>query len=111
MEAKDFLEKYRPQIEEELHRIAKNCLQMPGSESKILFSPRWVNIGREHFDNKDGTCDIQLRSSQGTCGFFLTVDKGDLGSNWFFLSSYLWDAFKEFRTEFLLENYPEIKTY
>lgn len=100
------LETYKDQIEAALHEKCQLfCLIGQSYES-----PRWVNV--DDVFKADGVHYLKFRSTQ--CRLFFAIEISENHYDYLnrvFLSDFLWNDFKAFRTEFLKEHYPTIKTF
>lgn len=96
---------YKDAIEEQLHKMCQTfCLIGFPHES-----PRWVNVNKLY--KEDDKFILQFKSTQCSLGFNIYISENHYNRlETFILSDYLWDDFKTFRTEFLKEYYPTIKT-
>lgn len=81
--------------------------------SKVVKSPRWINFRDLKFPFEDPTipsekCKLVLGSTQGNFSeFSILMDKSDgyvIASN----IKGFWSEFRDLRTNFLKENYPNI---
>jgi hypothetical protein len=81
--------------------------------SKVVKSPRWINFRDLKFPFEDPTipiekCKLVLGSTQGNFSeFSITIDKSD----GYVIASDIkgfWNEFRNLRTNFLIENYPNI---
>lgn len=93
----DYIAPIKKQLDKEMHKVCTLfCLIGTPAET-----PRYFNFGKFEEDSKILTIVSTQRSSLGfwvkTPFNFIEVDK-------------FWQQFKEYRTEFLKENYPTIKT-
>ncbi len=111
----EFIEKYRKELERELHLISKAYLVRkdiaPTSDS--LGSPRWYNIESIEEtveDDMEEPLRVYFKSTQGPMYFSLVVPREGM-EKLQHLSMDLWEPFKRFRTKFLEENYPTIQRY
>ena len=64
-------------------------------------SPRWFNYG----DFNQETKELTIKSTQVNLGFTIPTEFR------FVVASEFWQQFKEYRTDFLLSNYPTIDVY
>lgn len=113
--AQEFIEKYRVQLESELHKISRNylLLKAEGSLTGSLYSPRWYNINdifETIEDDMEAPLRVSFKSTQGQMYFSITVPRESM-EKLQHLSMDLWEPFKRFRTKFLEENYPNIERY
>lgn len=108
----EFIEKYRKQLESELHKIARlHCLRLSEGFVSGLYSPRWFNIDSFEEDTSDEKLmRVTFKSTQCQLYFSLRIPREEV-EDLRFLSMDLWEPFKRFRTKFLEENYPNIERY
>jgi hypothetical protein len=94
----DYITPIKKQLDSDMHN---QCVMfmLAGFPSE---SPRWMNFGE--FDND--TRVLTIESTQRS-GIFFNVE-----TNFDFIEVHeFWAQFKEYRTEFLLANYPTINPY
>ena len=96
----DYIEPIKKQLDSNMH---DHCIMfmLIGTPAE---SPRWMNFGG--FDNETKVLTIQSTQRSGI-GFDIETDfePFDIEVDVF------WAQFKEYRTEFLLTNYPTINPY
>jgi hypothetical protein len=109
------IELYRVDLESNLITLC-NEHEMLFSNSlppKVVRSPRWINFRDIEFPFEDKTipndkCKLILGSTQGKFSeFYILIDKLD----GYIISSDIkgfWSKFRDLRTNFLIENYPNI---
>ena len=93
----NYIEPIRKELEENLH---KQCVafMLIGTPRE---TPRYINFGKFYMDTKV----LRMESTQTSNIFFeIETPFKRIGANEF------WEQFKEFRTEFLQNNYPTIET-
>tara|TARA_R110001632_G_scaffold46402_1_gene117811 strand:- start:12588 stop:12884 length:297 start_codon:yes stop_codon:yes gene_type:complete len=79
-----------------------NGFMLLGSPSE---TPRYYNVKGYDYESKH----LTIFSTQKS-GLFFTIDASILEIGYFDVSEF-WTQFKEYRTAFLLENYPTISIY
>jgi len=96
----DYIKPIKTELDAKMHI---ECVATLGMNSH--YSTRWYNVNNFDYD----TNTLKIQSTQNRDLFF-TVDCNhmDIG---YFDSSEFWKQFKEYRTDFLLENYPQIDVY
>jgi len=75
------------------------------NQNNIYKSPRWFNVNTFYY----ATNTLKIQSTQNS-GLFFTVDCNHMNIG-YFDSSEFWKQFKDYRTDFLLANYPQIDVY
>ena len=100
----DYITPIKKELNEKMHEIC-NMFMLIGTPRE---TPRYFNFGG--FD--DDTKTLKIKSTQND-NLFFTIDCKDLkyNSRAFFPCNDFWQQFKEYRTQFLLENYPTINAY
>ena len=94
----DYITPIKDKLNEELHNQCVAFMLM-GTQRE---TPRYMNFG--HFDND--TKVLRIESTQTSKIFF------DIQTDFDFVEVHnFWAQFKEYRTEFLTENYPTIDPY
>lgn len=91
----DYIEPIKEKLDFWMH---KNCREFMviGFPSE---SPRWFNFGGFNQDTKE----LTIISTQSKLGFKIPTD-----FDWVEVNEF-WRQFKEYRTNFLVDNYPTIK--
>lgn len=110
MTSKEFIQKYKDQIEAGLKVASERYLKSGNFET----SPRWFNThGIEDFFEDEGAEAFHwvIKSTQCPSGFTVLVEKADAELYQYKLFHTMWDEFKRFRTQWLEENYPQIPRY
>lgn len=104
MENYNYIEPIRKALEEGLHRVSKDYLEVVKLKLGWLEqrTPRYMNFG-----GMDGDV-LTISSTQSPLSFLVTVPEGYENPDENMDINTFWNQFKEFRTKFLVENYPEI---
>ena len=98
---KNYITPIKNQLDEAMH-LHCNGFMLLGSPNE---TPRYYNV--KGFDSKTET--LTICSTQKSDLFFEIDCKGlDFSKFW---ASDFWAQFKEYRTAFLLQNYPTISSY
>lgn len=101
----EFIEIYRADLEQAMHtQCAVFCTIGSPAES-----PRWINVC-ELKANEEGYF-IKFQSTQTSRIYFHIAISKEHYERWQYglVVEELWQPFKDFRTEFLILNYPTIK--
>lgn len=94
----DYIKPIKDQLDEQMHNQCVAFMLM-GTPREI---PRYMNFGE--FD--DDTKVLTIESTQTSRIFF------DIQTDFDFIEVHIfWEQFREYRTEFLIENYPTINPY
>jgi hypothetical protein len=112
----EFIEKYRVQLESEIHKISRHyLLRLDGLPERItmssLHSPMWYNIDGIYEtieDDMESPLRVSFKSIHGHMSFSILVPREGM-EELQHLHMDLWGPFKRFRTKFLEENYPNIR--
>lgn len=102
------IDTYRDQLETEMHRQCAVFCTMGTS----VESPRWINVEKV-FKDEYGCTYLKFKSTQVSRIFFhIEISEAHYNAlSRMLLVDFLWDDFKQFRTNFLRENYPTIEQY
>lgn len=88
------------QLDKEMHEICKDFLY----SDRNRYSPRYYNFGKIN----DDTGGVVIQSTEmPSLSFEVAADVNIFD----FDPLKFWDEFKQYRTKFIKENYPEIKAY
>jgi hypothetical protein len=98
----DYITPIKHLLDEKMHEHCKSYIMFNKDKS---FSPRWYNIGMQTWDMEGA---LVIKSTQIGAGISIKLPD-DYPE--FLHGETVWDQFKKYRTEFLLENYPTINTY
>ena len=100
----DYITPIKKQLDKKMHEVC-NIFMLIGTPRE---TPRYYNFGG--FD--DDTETLKIKSTQNSDLFF-TIDCKGLNYNLlrFYPCNDFWQQFKDYRTEFLLKNYPTINAY
>ena len=102
----DYITPIKNQLNEKMHEVC-NIFMLIGTPRE---TPRYYNFGG--FD--DDTNTLKIKSTQND-NLFFTIDCKNLNyESLTFLTSNqndFWQQFKDYRTQFLLKNYPTIDAY
>jgi hypothetical protein len=94
----DYIKPIKNQLDEQMHNQCV-AFMLIGTQRE---TPRYMNFGE--FD--DDTKVLTIQSTQTSKVFF------DIETDFDFVEvDKFWEQFKEYRTEFLIENYPTINPY
>jgi len=97
----NYIEPIKSALDLKMHNHCKSYLVI----KRLYTSPRYYNFGNFDYDTKM----LTIQSTQNRDLFF-TVDCKSLDVGYFDGSEF-WQQFKEYRTNFLLANYPQIDRY
>ena len=100
----DYITPIKKELNEKMHEIC-NMFMLKGTPRE---TPRYYNFGG--FDKEKNT--LKIKSTQNS-NLFFTIDCKNLDYNLLRFSpcNEFWQQFKEYRTKFLLNNYPTINAY
>jgi len=113
----DYITPIKKELETELHQVCKTFVLI-GSPHE---TPRYYNIDNKTLDQLD--CSIfdihkskkdyylYIGSTQTNKLFFKIKVTNDYYKNLWRTDGEFWKQFKQFRTEFLIKNYPTIDPY
>jgi len=100
----DYITPIKKELNEKMHEVC-NMFMLIGTPRE---TPRYYNFGG--FDEEIEI--LKIKSSQNENLFFSIDCKGlNYNSISFLPCDDFWEQFKEYRTEFLLNNYPTINAY
>ena len=100
----DYITPIKNQLNEKMHEVC-NMFMLIGTPRE---TPRYYNFGG--FEEETNT--LKIKSTQNS-NLFFTIDCNGLNYDAITFSPCddFWQQFKEYRTEFLLKNYPTINAY
>jgi|TARA_R110000822_G_scaffold214128_1_gene349238 hypothetical protein len=99
----NYITPIQKQLNEKMHEVC-NMFMLIGSPRE---TPRYYNFGG--FDRDKNT--IKIKSTQNSNLYFIINIDENLLEDLRFEVSEFWQQFKEYRTKFLLNNYPTINAY
>ena len=103
----DFITPIKTELDAKLHEFSKKHLMLTGLSIADAYLPRWFNFDKY----EDGK--LYIKSSISSKGFYITVPE-ELQDDYFVLMyehADFWQQFKAYRTEFLKNNYPNIRQF
>ena len=94
----DYIKPIKDQLDEQMHNQCV-AFMLIGTQRE---TPRYMNFGEFDYDTKV----LTIKSTQTSKVFF------DIETDFDFIEvDKFWAQFKDYRTEFLIENYPTINPY
>ena len=99
---KNYITPIQNQLDEAMHL---HCIDFLENGTSEYTTPRYYNV--KNYDYKSKVITIQ---STQTSRLFFKLDASILEIGYFDASDF-WTQFKEYRTAFLLDNYPTISVY
>ena len=94
----NYIEQIKKELDEQMH-LQCCAFMIMGSQRE---TPRYLNFGAFDFDTKV----LTIKSTQ-TSNIFFNIETG---FDYVEVDKF-WEQFREYRTEFLLTNYPTINPY